>query len=283
MNPSISVIIPNYNRADLLPRAIDSVLSQSLAADEIIVVDDGSSDDSCRLVETRYPHVQLIRQAQQGVSSARNKGIGIARGEWLAFLDSDDEWLPEKLEKQLARLNAKDKPLVIHTNETWLRNGEPLKQLAKHRKYGGHIYQRCLPLCLMSPSSIMVHSQLFSELGVFDESLPVCEDYDMWLRICSRYPVAFLEQNLIIKHGGHDDQLSKKYWGMDRFRVLSLAKNLKELTLSPEDRQATIDMLLLKIKIYLGGARKHGNLEMVDYFESLQAQYLPAETAAILV
>ena len=283
MNPSISVIIPNHNRANLLPRALDSVLSQSLAADEIIVVDDGSTDDSCALLKKNYPGVRLLRQKQLGVSRARNTGINMAKGEWLAFLDSDDEWLPEKLEKQATRLCASDKPLVIHTNETWLRNGQPLKQLAKHRKYGGHIYQHCLALCLMSPSSIMIHRDVFAELGSFDEALPVCEDYDMWLRICSRYPVAFLEQPLIIKHGGHKDQLSKKYWGMDRFRILSLAKNLEQLTLEEADKQATIDILLSKIAIYLKGARKHGNKEMVEHFESLQARYHPFESAALAV
>ncbi len=280
MPSTISVVIPNYNRVHTIARALDSVISQSLPADEIIVVDDGSTDDSRSFIKQKYPQVTLLEQKHAGVSSARNKGISVASGEWLAFLDSDDEWLPEKLKNQMTTLSYSPGHRIVHTNEIWLRNGKTLKQLPQHRKYGGYIYDKCLPLCLMSPSSIVIHEKVFKEVGLFDESLPVCEDYDMWLRICSRFPVSFLEEPMIVKHGGHMDQLSRQYWGMDRFRVLSLAKMLESNNLGTNDRQATMEMMLNKIDIYTKGAKKHGNIELVDYFNTLRVRFAPTASSA---
>lgn len=274
MNPNISVIIPNYNRAHIIGRAIDSVLSQSLPALEIIVVDDGSSDHSRNFIREKYACVRLLRQEHKGVSAARNLAIKEAKGDWLALLDSDDAWLPEKLEMQYLLLASNKDYKIAHTNETWIRNGKTLKQLEKHRKYGGYIFQRCLPLCAMSPSSIMIHRDIFTEVGLFNEALPVCEDYDMWLRICCRYPVLFLEQALILKYGGHDDQLSQQTWGMDRFRIEALANILETEELQKDDRNAAIIMMLYKISIYLKGAKKHGNDKFVNEFASLHERYL---------
>ncbi len=274
MNPEISVIIPNYNRAHIISRALDSVLSQSLPAMEIIVVDDGSTDHSRQFIKDKYAHARLLCQENKGVSAARNLGIKQAKGEWIGLLDSDDAWLPEKLELQYQALMNNKKFKIIHTNETWIRDGKAVKQMEKHRKYGGFIFQRCLPLCAISPSSILLHQDIFKDVGLFNEDLPVCEDYDMWLRICCRYPVLYLDQALIIKHGGHDDQLSRQYWGMDRFRIQALANILDTEDLKEDDRKATIEMIVEKISIYLNGARKHGNDELVFEFRSLQDRYL---------
>jgi glycosyltransferase involved in cell wall biosynthesis len=274
MNPEISVIIPNYNRAHIISRALDSVLSQSLPAMEVIVVDDGSTDHSRQFIKDKYKHVRLLCQEHKGVSAARNLAIKEAKGEWLALLDTDDAWLPEKLALQYKALVSNKDYKLVHTNEIWMRDGKVLNQMEKHRKYGGFIFQRCLPLCAISPSSIMIHRDVFADVGLFNESLPVCEDYDMWLRICCRYPVLFLEQALIIKHGGHDDQLSRQYWGMDRFRIQALANILDSEDLQEGDRRATIEIMLAKISIYLNGARKHDNNEFVKEFNSLQQRYL---------
>ncbi len=274
MKPGISVIIPNFNRAHTIARAIDSVLSQTLPALEIIVVDDGSSDNSRQFIKDCYPSVHLITQNNMGVSSARNRGIDEAAGEWIAFLDSDDSWLPEKLESQSNAILENSSYKVVHTNETWMRNGKILKQKKKHRKYGGDIFQRCLPLCVISPSSIMIHRDVFDDVGCFNEDLPVCEDYELWLRICSRYPVFFLQETLIIKHGGHDDQLSRQYWGMDRYRIRILASILSSNYLKPDDRRAAVLTLLEKINIFLEGAKKHRNSQFNNEFESLRENYL---------
>jgi glycosyltransferase involved in cell wall biosynthesis len=240
---------------------------------EIIVADDGSSDHSQNLIENNYKNVQFVSQQHQGVSAARNRGIKQARGNWIALLDSDDAWKPEKLELQVQALAENIAFKVIHTNETWIRNGKSLRQMKKHRKYGGNIFKHCLPLCVISPSSVMIHQDIFDKVGYFDESLPVCEDYDYWLRMCCQFPVLFLDQALIIKYGGHEDQLSTKYWGMDRFRIQALVNILNTDYLIETDRRVAVEILLKKIDIYLKGARKRNNMLFVDEFQSIQERY----------
>ncbi|MFT5126578.1 MAG: glycosyltransferase involved in cell wall biosynthesis [Rhodothermales bacterium] len=261
---TISVVTPTFNRVDLLVRALESVFAQTHPADEVIVVDDGSTDDT--VLRTSQLPITLIQQENRGVSAARNVGIRAARGDWIALLDSDDEWLPEKLEKQLARLASEPGLRVCHTQENWIRLGKPLKQLAKHQKYGGWIFPRCLDICLMSPSSILIHREVFEAVGLFDESLPACEDFELWLRITARYPVAYIETPLIVKHGGHADQLSMAHWGMDRFRIYALEQAIFSDSLKPEEQSAAIAMAVAKIEIYLIGARKREKFaEIADY------------------
>ena len=270
---SISVVIPTYNRSVLLERALDSVLAQTLPADEIIVVDDGSTDNTVSMLKSRYPGVNLITQDNRGVSAARNAGIEAARHDWIALLDSDDVWHQNKLEKQLQGLNNSPEYLICHSDETWIRNGFRVNQMNKHKKVGGYIFQHCLPLCVISPSAVMIHRLLFDEVGLFDETLPACEDYDLWLRLCSRYPVLYIEEALVTKYGGHDDQLSRQYWGMDRFRIQTLNKIISSDKLNDIDHDAAIKMMRSKINIYLAGAEKHDNTEHVDDFKQLLEKY----------
>jgi glycosyltransferase involved in cell wall biosynthesis len=272
--PAVSVIIPTHNRAGLLPRAVRSVLDQSHPAEEIIVVDDGSTDHTERVLRTEFPNIDYVRQENRGVAAARNRGIREARGEWLAFLDSDDEWLPRKLERQLDALRKEPDFLLCHTNEIWIRRGKRVNPMKKHAKSGGHIFEECLPLCVVSPSSVIAHRSLFERVGLFDESLPACEDYDLWLRVCSRFPVLYLEEPLIMKYGGHADQLSRRHWGMDRFRIRSLEKVLASGTLSPTHRHAALHSLLDKIEVYLSGARKRGKLDDVAAYQYKREGYL---------
>ncbi|MET0093096.1 MAG: glycosyltransferase family A protein, partial [Sedimenticola sp.] len=206
----ISVIIPTHNRADLLERALKSVQAQTLPPLEVIVVDDGSEDHTREMVSEKFPRVHYLHQPNRGVSSARNLGISEARGDWIALLDSDDEWLPSKLASQKTRLESQPGHHICHTEEIWIRNGKRVNQMKKHTKQGGAIFQHCLPLCVISPSSVLIHKSVFREVGLFDESLPACEDYDLWLRICARYPVTYVEQPQIVKYGGHEDQLSRR-------------------------------------------------------------------------
>lgn len=270
---SVSVIIPTHNRAHLLPRCLDSVISQELQPLEIIVVDDGSTDSTLDLVRRDYPGVKLISRENKGVSAARNTGIGAARSEWLAFLDSDDAWLPGKLNRQVQAVREDPDIGIVHTDEIWIRNGVRVNPHLKHRKYGGSIFKYCLPLCVISPSSVMIHRRVFDRVGLFDETLPVCEDYDLWLRICARMPVAFIRDPLITKYGGHPDQLSTRYRGMDRYRIRSLDRVLNEVALGSADRKAAVDTLVGKIRIYLNGAAKHNNRVFVPECEQLLARY----------
>jgi len=269
----LSVIIPTHNRAGLLPRALTSVQAQTRTPDEVIVVDDGSTDGTERLVQREFPGVKYLRQENQGVAAARNHGIREARGEWLAFLDSDDEWLPQKLTRQFEALRKEPEFLLCHTNELWIRNGRRVNPMKKHTKYGGHIFSKCLPLCVISPSAVVLHRSVLARTGLFDESLPACEDYDLWLRVSSVFPVLYLEEPLMVKYGGHPDQLSRRYWGMDRFRIQALEKVLGSGTLSPADQRAALNELLDKIEVYLSGARKRGKLDEAAAYQTKQDDY----------
>jgi len=269
----ISIIIPTFNRIELLLKALNSVMMQTYPPLEVIVIDDGSTDDTKSILQDHYPNIKYHYQKNQGVSSARNSGLKIAAGDWIALLDSDDQWLPEKLEKQKQALCHHPDFKVCHTEEIWIRNGVRVNPMKKHAKKGGNIFQHCLPLCAISPSSVIIHRSVFEDVGNFDETFPACEDYEMWLRMTVKYPVMFIKEPLIIKYGGHQDQLSQKYWGMDRFRIRALEKILCQNTLSRENHQAAREMLVKKAKIYLAGAKKRGKLLECAHYEQLINQY----------
>lgn len=269
----VSVVIPTYNRGSVLPRALDSVLAQTCSATEIIVVDDGSTDGTMQCLEDEYPEVRRVTQENRGVSAARNRGIEAAMGEWIALLDSDDEWASEKLERQLAELAARPESLVCHTDEIWIRHHRRVNPKRKHAKYGGRIFRYCLPLCAMSPSSIVIHRSVLDDVGLFDEKMPACEDYDLWLRICARYPVLYLDEPLVIKYGGHPDQLSRRIWGLDRFRIRGLEKILEAGILEEADREAALDTLLEKIDIFLAGAEKREKWDVVESYRFKRVQW----------
>ncbi|MCI5105822.1 MAG: glycosyltransferase [Pseudomonadales bacterium] len=267
--PTVSVIIPSYNRGQSLPRALDSVLAQTRPAEEIIVVDDGSDDGTAAMLARDYPELACLVQENRGVSAARNTGIRAARGDWIALLDSDDEWLPQKLERQLlalqeARRSESAAPLLVHCDEIWIRKGRRVNPMDKHAKAGGWIFERCLPLCAISPSAVLMARELLADVGEFDEDLPACEDYDLWLRICSRYPVLYVDEPLLNKYGGHSDQLSRQHWGMDRFRVRALDKLLSAGGLDAGQQEQAIAMLHEKCRILRLGAEKRGNQALLD-------------------
>ena len=263
----VSVIIPTLNRINTLQRAIDSVIAQSFKSIEIIVVDNGSSDGSVKMLNKYYPIVKLIHEHKVGVSASRNKGIKYASSPWIAFLDSDDAWDQKKLEKQInLLLNSHDKYRLIHTNEIWIRNGKKINQMKKHQKFGGYIFNECLSLCCVSPSSVLIDRSIFDDIGLFNENLPVCEDYDMWLRICSKEEVLFLDEKLTLKYGGHKDQLSKSHWGMDRFRVSSIENLILNYDLNTDQKNKSMATLIKKLKIIINGAKKRNNSSVINEY-----------------
>ena len=266
----ISVVIPSYNRRHTLERALESVFAQTSPVDEVILVDDGSTDGSAEMVAQAYAAVKIIRQPNLGVSAARNRGINAARFDWIALLDSDDSWLPEKIARIRAARAQHPEFVLFHSDEIWMRRGVRVNPMHKHRKSGGWIFEHCLPLCAISPSASVIRKSVLLESGLFDPALPACEDYDLWLRLCHRYPVYYLEQALIVKYGGHDDQLSRRHPIMDRFRVRTLHRLLTQQTLSAEQRSATTAVLLAKLDILLKGAIKHDNKELIDEFAPLR-------------
>ena len=262
-----SVVIPTFNRKTTLNRALSSVFSQSLLPAEVIVVDDGSDDGTAEWVAQYYPKVILLQNTfNQGVSAARNKGIQFAKTNWIAFLDSDDEWLPEKMHNQSIELSNSGL-LVCHTEEIWIRNGVRVNSKKKHQKKSGDIFSDCLRLCAMSPSAIVLHRRILDEFGGFDENFIVCEDYDLWLRVCAKYQVALVENAMIKKYGGHSDQLSQRYFGMDKYRVMAMEKLLK-IELNEQRLSELHQVLLEKLFILKQGAEKHGNDELLQFCAS---------------
>lgn len=274
---SISVVIPTFRRDAVLLRAIDSVLSQTEPADELIVVDDGGLDGAVERLRERYGAAVCCERLAEnrGVSAARNHGIARAQSAWIALLDADDEWLPGKLEAQRAALRAAPGYRLCHTDELWVRNGRRVNPMDKHAKAGGEIFLRCLPRCAISPSSVLLSRQLLDDVGLFDTSLPACEDYDLWLRVCAREPVLYLDQPLLIKYGGHADQLSRRFFALDRFRVVALEKLLMDQTvgLSATQRRAAEETLREKLEVIVEGARKRGREPMARRYDERRRRW----------
>ena len=253
---NFSVIIPVFNREKIIHRAIKSVIDQSKSVDEIIVINDGSTDQTESVLLEFRDRIRIITQSNKGVSAARNAGIIAARNEWLAFLDSDDEWHPEKLLKaeEFHTLNPHYK--IFQSDEIWIRKGRRVNPKNKHQKMGGWIYKQCLPICIVSPSAVNIHKNVFDDVGLFDEDFVVCEDYDLWLRISRKYPIGFNSYQGTIKYGGHHDQLSRKYWGMDHYRILAMEKQLNDPSLPDDLRKATLKEICKKLKILIKGYQK---------------------------
>jgi glycosyltransferase involved in cell wall biosynthesis len=275
MKETVTVIIPTYNRASTIHRALDSVLSQTHRGFELIVVDDGSEDHTFRIIRDLGSRVRYVRQERSGPSAARNLGIRMARTDLFAFLDSDDWWDEDKLSVQLEEMEKKPEYLISHTQEIWYRNGNLLTQKKKHRKYHGHIFDTCLPICAVSMSTVVARRDLFDEVGMFDESLPCCEDYDFWLRASVRHPFLLVDEPLTLKEGGRPDQVS---WihrrGMDSFRIQSLLKILGEPALLDDaQRNLALRELERKCRIYGNGCMKHGKAEEGNYYLTLPGKF----------
>lgn len=255
---SISVVIPVHNRADICIEALRSVYAQTVPSLEVIVVNDGSSDDMQPVRELLSSRGgQYLVQEQRGVSAARNAGVACATGEWIAFLDSDDLWLPAKLEEQLA-LHQRDPELVFsQTGERWIRNGRPVPQRAFQAPACGESFARSLELCCISASAVMIRKDVLLEVGGFDESFPVCEDYDLWLRLTRRYPIGLVEYPLVVKHRGRADHLSESVRAPDLYRLKAIQKILGEPLSVEQERLARL-ALEYRISILETGARKRG-------------------------
>jgi len=270
--PLVTAVIPTHDRGWILAEAVDSVLAQDYPHLELIVVDDGSSDATEQLLAAYGKRIRVIRQSNGGVSSARNRGIAAARGRYVAFLDSDDLWLPGKLSAQVAFFKACPEYRICQTEEIWIRRGRRVNPRHRHKKPSGDIFIPSLALCLVSPSAVMGERALFEEMGGFDECLPACEDYDLWLRVASKYQIHLIDEAFIVKRGGHPDQLSRAA-GLDRYRILALERIIGSGCLSAERRQAAVATLRRKCAIYANGCRKRGKLQEARYFEHLLARH----------
>ncbi len=279
MNISVAVVIPTHDRAELCLRAVESVIQQTRAPERVVVVDDGSTDGTAERVAETYPSVEIIRQDNQGVSAARNRGVAACSESWIAFLDSDDCWKPEKLERQLELLErcAEEGPTLIHCDEIWIRRGNQVLQRRKHQKKGGRIFLDSLALCAVSPSAVLLRRDVLLELGGFDESFAACEDYDLWLKWTARYSAQYVDEPLVIKYGGHDDQLSRRFEVMDRFRIRALSGLLTGEALhhlSATEISSARQVLQEKVGIVSAGTRRRGREQEAEELEQALAAVL---------
>ncbi len=266
---SVSVVIPSYNRANVLKRTLDSVLQQTRPADHIIVVDDGSTDETATLLKPFSGQIDYQPlPVRSGVSLARQHGIACSTTDWICFLDSDDVWQPDKLRHQLIYLQQHPFYALCQSNETWIRHGQPLAQKKYHHKHEGWQFTPSLERCMISPSSVIMHRTL-CQAYPFDPFFPVCEDYELWLRITRRFPVGLCATADLIKYGGHPDQLSHRYPVMDHFRLLALLKQLEDPR--PHIREAILNTIIEKANILHLGAAKRQLTQRCAFYERVLA------------
>jgi glycosyltransferase involved in cell wall biosynthesis len=269
MEKFISVIIPTYNRKYRLKNAIESVLAQTYPHFELIVVDDGSEDNTAEMVTGFDAGIVYIKQANRGPAAARNRGILAAQHNLIAFLDSDDRFAPDKLQVQAAAMQASSF-LVSHTQEIWYRRGRILNQKTRHRKNSGNIFRQSLDLCAVGMSTVMLHRRIFDKFGLFDEEFPCCEDYDLWLRVSADQEFLLIDKPLTLKEGGRADQLSSIFRiGMDKYRIKAIVKILESGRLTKAQRRLAIQELENKCLIYGTGCIKHQRAAEGEYYLGL--------------
>ncbi len=268
----IDVIIPTHNRASLIQRAVDSVLGQTYKNFHLYIVNDGSTDETQKVLE-KYLNlncVTLLHQAQTGVSAARNFGVHSSQNDWIAFLDSDDEWLPQKLERQIEGIDQSTDISFWHAEEIWIRNQVRVNPKVKHSKSGDDLFKRSLEFCLISPSTVLMKRELFNKYSGFDESLEICEDFDLWNKILAFEEVGFVDEFVTRKYGGHSDQLSTRYIAMDEWRIKSLV-NLLALELKSDQRELVIEVIKRKADLLMKNFMKHNQTERAQKLEKLLA------------
>ena len=257
----VSCIIPTYNRYEYLKRAIDSINQGIKIPNEIIIIDDGSNDDTKNIIKD-YDNISYYYMDNSGVSKARNIGIKKSKYDWICFLDSDDVWEKDKLNNQINfHINNQD-ILISQSNEKWIRNNNQVIPPQKYKKYKGNIFKEAIKETIVSMSSLMVHKKVFECIGHFDENLAVCEDYDLTLRMARKYSFGLIETQDIVKYGGCDNQLSKKYKIMDIYRIKALKKHLD----SHENLQFVKSMIIKKANIIYQGAKKRNNITLCNEY-----------------
>lgn len=291
MHPEVSVVIPTYNRRAMLREAVLSVLAQQGARFELIVIDDGSTDgsadDLALLGEERAGALRVECTENRGAAAARNRGVALAQAPLIAFLDSDDIWMPAKLGRQLEFMRAHPECEISQCQERWIRGGRRVNPGQRHRKRGGDIFLDSLRTCLVSASAVIMRTERFRALGGFDETMRACEDYDLWLRTLVTREIGLLDEVLVERRAGHPDQLSATVPALDRYRILSLIKLLADSRLSAARREAVALVLAEKCAIYAKGLRRRERDTAANCVERVAEQALgdwrstPNESIAI--
>lgn len=283
----VSVVIPVYERPRLADRAIASVLAQDLPESielELIVVDDGSSTGTREHLESwlrKDPRVDLISIPHSGMPGAvRNRGVERARGRWIAFLDSDDEWEPEKIAVQIPLHTGGeglDPVRISHTRERWIRDGREVSQASQRHRRAGDIFVDALRKCIVGPSTVMIERSFFLEHGGFREDIEIAEDYELWLRMVLGERVGYVDRPLTTKYAGHGDQLSERYGEIERFRIAAL-QPLVESGWFAEHGGEAIHLLAAaelarKCEVYARGAEKRGHGAQARAYEAIAVRW----------
>lgn len=293
----VSCVIPTYGRPRMVARAIGSVMNQRCPDGwelELIVVDDGSDATTAADLASLCrgdDRIRLVHRRHTGRPGAvRNHGVSLARGEAVAFLDSDDEWLPGKLAAQLARYQA-ERPPVMHTREHWLRGDSTVSQAGQRHPRSGDLYQASLRRCIIGPSTVMIDRAFFGDVGGFRDDLEVAEDYELWLRTTVVARVELIDgEALVVKHDGHGDQLSHRYGYIEPFRIEALAALVERWTVAPPRVPPSVSdawritrgpddlvvaarrELVRKCRIAARGARRRGFHERAERYERIAAR-----------
>jgi glycosyltransferase involved in cell wall biosynthesis len=274
-----SLVIPVYNRRELLLEALSSVLAQTRLPTEIILVDDGSSDGSAEAARFFLAEKgggvswNILTLEHSGMAGAvRNRGVEAARSEWIAFLDSDDLWEPEKLASQEAYIAAHPNVRLVHTREKWLRGDKIISQKKQKHKREGDIFSDALVKCIIGPSTTVIRKDLWDQTGGFRENIEIAEDYELWLRITAGDAVGYIDTPLITKRAGGWDQLSEKYGQIEKFRLQGLGDLVESDWFRKqglEERRCELARgeFIRKCQIYALGCEKRGRREEALYWK----------------
>ena len=270
----------------MLREAVFSVLKQTHPPLELVVVDDGSEDGTrkyCMGVLDEHPgSFRYLPMSHCGMpGKVRNAGARLASGDCLAFLDSDDLWKPDKLARQIGFFRENPEMRICHTREIWQRGLEIVSQAGQRHRRCGYIFPDALKKCIIGPSTVMMRRGLFEELGGFREDLDIAEDYELWLRITARYPVGYIDEPLVVKRGGHADQLSEKYGQIEVFRIKALLLNMEAGTFRGEQREPAARELVRKCRIYARGCEKRGRSEEARRYRETARRYDKETTSSL--
>lgn len=269
----IDVVIPTFNRAEFLKDAIESVLNQTYENLKLYIIDDGSEDQTEQVVQ-KYndPRIVYSKKSNSGVSSARNKGVNISSNSWIAFLDSDDTWEPNKLELFVSQIEKEPNISIFYSDEKWIKDGAVIVKKQNQAKHDGEIFFNCLKSCFIGPSTVLIKRDVFLDVGLFDDRYVVCEDYELWLRISEKYKIRLIEKELTRKLGGHADQLSTKYHSMNYWRVKALFEAYLRNSNHLERKIAIKNAILEKAEPLKKGYLKHNNLEKISEINVIISQ-----------
>lgn len=242
--PQVSVILTTYNRADLIGEAIKSVLAQTYRDWELIVMDDGSTDGTGEVVKAfvqKDSRIRHIRQSNRGISAARARSIAFARGEYVAFLDDDDEFMADKLEFQVRFLDAHPEIGMVYSYVDMVDAEKKLIQ--KWPSYGfAQNFVELIKDCFIQPNAALVRMECFKKLGTFRSDFRGGDDYEMWLRIAKFYPIAFLPVTVGI-YRWHASNMSYN-WRKRCFNDVNVFKAVSAYGLSPAERKAVVQRVI---------------------------------------